>query len=230
VSTPVHYCLFAIMIFFVVQVISLVKLGTESEVQWLSLDRACQDPPTLKRILNGEAGSSELETQFAHCLPSVARKRRKLHTEDQVMSQEREEADRRTSANCSPARTVHQRELFTSANCSPARTVHQRELFTSANCSAARTVHQRLLCALCSHRPPLTSAFFAPSIRTAPRSHLHAPRFCSTSSAKSSSRTARSTPPSPPSATPTKSPAILTTAGTCPCAWARPSRRSWRSA
>ena len=212
-STPVHYCLFAIMIFFVVQVISLVKLGTESEVQWLSLDRACQDPPTLKRILNGEAGSSELETQFAHCLPSVARKRRKLHTEDQVMSQEREEADRRTSANCSPARTVHQRELF-----------------TSANCSAARTVHQRLLCALCSHRPPLTSAFFAPSIRTAPRSHLHAPRFCSTSSAKSSSRTARSTPPSPPSATPTKSPAILTTAGTCPCAWARPSRRSWRSA
>jgi calmodulin len=49
----VHYCLFAIMIFFVIQVIVLVKLGTESEAQWLALDRACQDPGTLELMLEG---------------------------------------------------------------------------------------------------------------------------------------------------------------------------------
>ena len=54
----VHYCLFAIMIFFVVQVIILVRLGTQSEKEWLRFDRACQDPSAIKRILSGDKNLS----------------------------------------------------------------------------------------------------------------------------------------------------------------------------
>ncbi len=64
----VHYCLFAIMIFFVLQVIILVRLGTQSEEQWLTLDRACQDPTVLKKILQSSADDPELSRHEKHII------------------------------------------------------------------------------------------------------------------------------------------------------------------
>jgi len=60
----VHYCLFAIMIFFVFQVIMLVTLGTQTESEWLALDRAVQDPTILKKIMEGHAGMEEEAAKF----------------------------------------------------------------------------------------------------------------------------------------------------------------------
>jgi hypothetical protein len=78
----VHYCLFAIMIFFVFQVIILVRLGTQSEAKWLGLDRACQDPTAAKQILSGNIGEPE---HFGSAITNIffGASARRHHVEDQ---------------------------------------------------------------------------------------------------------------------------------------------------
>ena len=70
------------MIYFVVQVIVLVTLGTQSELEWLALDRAVQDPPTLKKIMEGHAGLEEMDSFWSWT--RIALNRRKRHVEDQI--------------------------------------------------------------------------------------------------------------------------------------------------
>ncbi|GMH60646.1 hypothetical protein TL16_g03094 [Triparma laevis f. inornata] len=81
----VHYCLFAIMIFFVVQVIVLVRLGTESEAQWLALDRACQDPNTLEHLLEGNHAHGRVSPAPVPGLGISAESKKKQAIEDQKL-------------------------------------------------------------------------------------------------------------------------------------------------
>lgn len=46
----VHYCLFFVMILFVVQVLVLAREGEEIEAEWLKMDRVCRDPEFFNKI------------------------------------------------------------------------------------------------------------------------------------------------------------------------------------
>jgi len=69
----VHYTLFFVMIFFVIQVLGLEKQGIETMAQWEEMDRASQDKEYMKAIRERyDSGTIKITSSFRSALSAVS--------------------------------------------------------------------------------------------------------------------------------------------------------------